>query len=176
MIYGNEAEQASDLRRFQGGLMKSSRVNGAELLPFDGKLGKGCILPTEGIRRGMRCFVAGDQRVNELTNLVTIHTMFLPEHNRVARILWSLNRDWSDELSLHKARRVVVAQIQHITYNEFLPLIVGPSVMRDFRLKLSQQNKGFSYDYEPKLEPTILNEFAGAAYRLHSLVQGSVNL
>ena len=175
MIYGNDQQQAAGLRQFTGGLLKSSRINGVEFLPFDGRIGEGCILPTAGIRRGMRCFVAGDSRVNELTGLVTTHAMFLREHNRVARLLWSLNPGWSDEKIYQEARRFVIAEIQHITYNEWLPLIVGPVIMRDFKLELSQTNGGYSLDYDPGTDPTIINEFAGAAYRLHSLVQGAFN-
>lgn len=175
MIYGNDEQQALGLRQFQGGLMKSSRINGAEFLPFDGRIGEGCILPTAGIRRGMRCFVTGDNRVNELTGLVTMHNLFLREHNRVARLLWSLNPNWPDEKIYQEARRVVIAELQHITYNEFLPLILGPIVMRDFKLELSRTNGGYTLDYDAETEPSILNEFAGAAFRLHSLVQGSFN-
>lgn len=175
MIYGNDEQQAFGLRQFQGGLLKSSRINGNEFLPFDGRVGEGCILPTSGIRRGMRCFVAGDNRVNELTGLVTTHALFLREHNRVAKILWSLNPSWNDEKIYQEARRFVVAEIQHITYNEWLPLLLGPIIMRDFKLELSQTNGGHSLDYDPETDPSILNEFAGAAYRLHSLVQGAFN-
>lgn len=107
MIYGNDEQQASGLRQFSDGLLKSSRINGMEFLPFDGRVGEGCILPLPGIRRGMRCFVAGDNRVNELTGLVTMHALFLREHNRVARIIAQLNRQWSDEKIFQEARRVV---------------------------------------------------------------------
>lgn len=175
MIYGNDEQQALGLRQFQGGLLKSSRINGNEFLPFDGRIGEGCILPTAGIRRGMRCFVAGDNRVNELTGLVTTHALFLREHNRVAKILWSLNPSWNDEKIYQEARRFVISEIQHITYNEFLPLLLGPIIMRDFKLELSQTNGGYSLDYDPETDPSIMNEFAGAAYRLHSLVQGAFN-
>lgn len=175
MIYGNDEQQALGLRQFQGGLLKSSRINGMEFLPFDGRVGEGCILPTAGIRRGMRCFVAGDNRVNELTGLVTTHALFLREHNRVAKMLWSLNPNWPDEKIYQEARRFVIAEIQHITYNEWLPLILGPIIMRDFRLELSQTNGGYSLDYDEDTDPSIINEFAGAAYRLHSLVQGAFN-
>lgn len=175
MVYGNDEQQAMGLRQFQGGLLKSSRINGVEFLPFDGRIGEGCVLPTAGIRRGMRCFVAGDSRVNELTGLVTTHAMFLREHNRVAKLLWSLNPNWSDEKIYQEARRVVIAEIQHITYNEWLPLIVGPIIMRDFKLELSRTNGGYSLDYDLDTDPSIINEFAGAAYRLHSLVQGAFN-
>lgn len=47
--------------------------------------------------------------------------------------------------------------------------------MRDFRLELSQTNNGYSLAYDPETNPSIINEFAGAAYRLHSLVQSSFN-
>lgn len=175
MIYGNDGPQALGLRQFHGGLLKSSRINGAEFLPFDSRLGEGCILPSAGIRRGMRCFVAGDNRVNELTGLVTTHAIFLREHNRVARILSSLNRDWPDELIYQEARRFVIAEIQHITFNEFLPILLGTVVMKDFNLELSRSQNGYSFDYDPETDPSIINEFAGAAYRLHSLVKGAFN-
>lgn len=117
MIYGNDEQQAAGLRQFQGGLMKSSRINGAEFLPFDARIGEGCILPTSGIRRGMRCFVAGDNRVNELTGLVTTHAMLLREHNRVARLLWSLNPEWPDEKIYQETRRVVSTKYTNVSGN-----------------------------------------------------------
>ncbi|KAG9509771.1 Chorion peroxidase [Fragariocoptes setiger] len=180
MIYGNDADQAISLRQRHGGLLKSSRINGVEFLPFDGRIGEGCILPTAGIRRGMRCFVAGDNRVNELSGLVTTHALMLREHNRIARALWSMNaNEWDDERIYQETRRIVVAIIQHITYNEWLPLILGPTVMRDFKLELKSANaRGpamYATDYDHNTNPSIINEFAGAAYRLHSLVQGAFN-
>jgi len=30
---------------------------------------------------------------------------------------------------------------------------------------------GFTYDYDPNLNPNILNSFATAAYRFHTLIQ-----
>lgn len=174
-IYGNDEQQALGLRRGQGGLMKSSQINGMEFLPFDARLGEGCVLPTAGIRRGMRCFVAGDNRVNELTGLVTMHALFLREHNRIARILWQLNPSWPDERLFQETRKIVIAQLQHITYNEWLPLIVGPIIMRDFKLELSQTNGGYSLEYDEETDPSIINEFAAAAHRLHSLIQSAFN-
>lgn len=70
-------------------------------------------------------YILGDGRVNEQIELALMHTLWMREHNRVAGILQSLHRDWSDEALFQEARRIVVAEMQHITYNEFLPIILG---------------------------------------------------
>jgi peroxidase len=63
--------------------------------------------------------------VNEQVELVVMHTLWMREHNRVAAALAALNPSWGDEALFQEARRVVVAEMQHITYNEFLPLVLG---------------------------------------------------
>lgn len=68
---------------------------------------------------------AGDNRINQTPTLAALHTLLLREHNRVADVLAGLNPLWSDEKLFQEARRVVVAEIQHITYQEWLPLNFG---------------------------------------------------
>jgi peroxidase len=51
------------------------------------------------------------------------------EHNRISNRLFELNPHWSDERLYHEARRIVAAEMQQITYNEWLPLIVGDKVL-----------------------------------------------
>jgi hypothetical protein len=64
-------------------------------------------------------------RVNEHVGLATLHTLWLREHNRLASALQQLNPHWGDETLFQEARRVVSAEMQHITYAEFLPVVLG---------------------------------------------------
>lgn len=64
-----------------------------------------------------------------------LHRVMLQEHNRIADVLSQQNRAWSDTTLFLEARRAVTAQIQHITYNEFLPIILGQQITNKDRLK-----------------------------------------
>ena len=63
--------------------------------------------------------------MNEQPSLATMHTVWMREHNRLALMMAKLNPQWSDETLFQEARRIVVASMQHIVYNEWLPIILG---------------------------------------------------
>jgi len=54
-----------------------------------------------------------------------LYSAILKEHNRAAVILAHLNRHWTDDVLFYESKRIVSAEIQHITYNEFLPTLLG---------------------------------------------------
>ena len=76
-----------------------------------------------------------------------MHTLMAREHNRLAHGLAQINPHWDDETLYQEARRIVIAEIQHITYNEFLPIILGKEVMEKFGL-LTQKEVRIPYGGE----------------------------
>lgn len=72
----------------------------------------------------------GDRRVNEQVLLVLFHTVWARHHNHLASRLKNINPSWNDEELFQEARRIVGAQLQHVTYNEYLPPIFGMSHVR----------------------------------------------
>lgn len=118
------------------------------------------------------CFEPGDGRATEQPGLVALHTVFVRFHNKVASILSRHNIHWSEEKMFQETRKIVYAVMQHITYKEFLPIVLGPEVMELFELKL--KHKDFYENYDSRVNPAIANSFAAAAYRFgHSMVQNS---
>lgn len=110
------------------------------------------------------CFKAGDHRANENLGLLSMHTIWVREHNRIADELRSLNPHWSGDRLYHEARKIVGALMQSITYRAWLPKVLGPRGM--------DMMGGNTYTgYDSSVNPTISNEFATAAFRFgHTLV------
>ena len=115
----------------------------------------------------------GDLRVNEQPNLAVMHTIFLREHNRISTALKKINPKWSDEKLYQESRRILIAEWQHIIYNEWLPLILGDRYMS--RYGLYPLDAGYSRQYRTDFDPRITNAFASAAFRFgHSLVPSNI--
>ncbi|KAF3424880.1 hypothetical protein E2986_02079, partial [Frieseomelitta varia] len=166
-VYSSNAFQSDALRLFRNGLLQYGKIETQRpVLPK---------LDSDLCRRGSlstNCFRAGDGRLGEQPALTSLHVAFLRLHNRIATKLAALNAHWSDEKLFQESRRIVAAIVQHITYREFLPIVLGQDVMKIFGLELLK--KGYYEGYDPTVDPTIANGFSTAAYRFgHSLVQQS---
>ncbi|XGW04994.1 hypothetical protein V3C99_015853 [Haemonchus contortus] len=166
MIYGSTEVQALELRDLFGdhGLLRFDIVSTGQkpYLPFERDSDMDC-KRNFSQENPIRCFLAGDLRANEQLGLTAMHTLFLREHNRIAAKLLELNVNWDGETIFQEARKIVGAIIQHITYSEWLPTVLG---------KIGYNEMIGDYGgYNPHVDPSISNAFATAAFRFgHTLI------
>lgn len=160
-VYGSDEVRAEGLRTLDGtGMLLTSAGN---LLPYN------YIIPgsdppeyfKNAIPPGANpedFFLAGDIRSNEVLPLTSMHTLFVREHNWLAKcLMYHYPELTGDEIYLI-ARAIVGAEMQVITYFEFLPALVGPL------------SSSWPDQYDPTVNPGIFNFFSTAAFRFHSLL------
>jgi len=153
-VYGSNEERAAALRTFVGGQLKTSD---GDLLPFNEAGFDNAGGPSDTL------FLAGDVRANEQVGLTAMHTLWVREHNRIADQIAARNPELSDEAIYQRARTVVIAEMQAITFNEFLPALLGEDAM------------GAYQGYDPAVNPSISNVFSTAAYRFgHSMLSSEL--
>lgn len=158
-IYGSDATRAAALREFVGGRLKTAAGN---LLPFN----TAALANANDAHRVTddKLFLAGDVRANENPELLSLHTVFVREHNRIAGEAALRTPSLTDEQLFQHARRIVIAELQKITYDEFLPaLLGGPKPGADG----IQPYRGYRAD----VNPGIATEFSTVAFRVgHSML------
>lgn len=144
-VYGSDSARGDGLRTHTGGRLATAA---GDLLPFN----------TAGLPNapgpGANFRVAGDIRSNEQTGLTAMHTVFVREHNRQAALVQAAHPDWDDEQVYQRARKIVGAEIQAVTYNEWLPAVLGPAGLG-----------GYS-GYNGAMEPSLNTVFSSAAFRI----------
>ena len=80
-----------------------------------------------------------------------MQTMWLRHHNNAVRKLQIVNRNWPRERLFQEARKIVGAVLQHITYNEWLPLVLGEDLMKKFGL-----TSGLPWAYDSTVDAGIM--------------------
>lgn len=144
-VYGSDSERANELRTLDGsGQLKTSTGN---FLPFNVNG-----LPNAG-GDAETLFLAGDVRANEQIGLTAMHTLFMREHNRQANRIKNENPDYSGDQVYQEARSIIGAQMQAITYYEYLPTLLGRNTLRPYR------------GYNDQIHAGIANLFSGAVFR-----------
>ena len=108
--------------------------------------------------------LAGDPRAAENPDLAAIHTLWVREHNWHVERLAKVHPQWTGDQLYRQARAIVTAEIQQVTYREFLPTLLGPGAIPQWN------------GYRSNVDPTISVEFSVAAMRFgHSIVSNVVS-
>ena len=157
-IYGSDDDRAKALRSFSGGKLLSDFTSDGlhEILPEV---------------RGER--YSGDIRALEMPGLAAMHTLFLREHNHLAEMIANADLSLNDEEIYQKARGIVIAEMQQITYREFLPAILGEQFLTDNGMNIESTRT----TYDPQDNPSIHSAFATSSYRFgHSMIQGLIEM
>lgn len=161
-VYGPSKERNSFLRTGKDGLMKTSPGNymprNRDIRPF--------VNAPPG--SGKKFFLAGDHRSNEHPVLTSLHTIFLREHNDIAREIKPLfpstgEMEEDDEMLFEEAKKINEAQWQRIVFEEWYPAVTGRQLPK---------YRGF----KPNTDPTVSLAFSTAAFRVgHTMVGNQVN-
>jgi len=169
IVYGSSEEQGRPIRAYQNGRMIVEQRNGQEWPPSAPNASASCDVETQN----EVCYLAGDVRVNQNTGLTILQIMLLREHNRIADKLQALNPHWDDETVFQETRRINIAEYQHISYYEWLPFFLGQDNMINNRLLYKPTKGSFINDYNPSIDPSVINSHATAAFRyFHSQIEG----
>lgn len=80
-----------------------------------------------------------------------------------------LNDHWDDERIYQETRNILIAIHQHISFNEWLPVIYGRENL--LKMKIIYDSDDFISDYDENKRSQVYNEFAHAANRhFHSMI------
>jgi peroxidase len=164
-IYGVSYERMNWLRSFSQGKLKTSVGNKLPYNTLNGEI-EGEIDPAApqmamANPQITKYFVSGDVRANENILLLSMHTLFMREHNRLCDILVEQHPTWSDEQIFYRAKKLVAAEISSIVFNEWLPSL---------GVHLEEY-----LGYDNTVNPGIFNVFSAAAYRYgHTVISSDI--
>jgi hypothetical protein len=164
-VYGSDEYRANWLRSKVDGKLKMSS---GDRLPwntltgeFNSNIDYSAPFMADDTHTLTKMYVAGDIRANENPLLLSFHTLFVREHNRLCDVLKGKHPGWDDTRLYNAARNKLIAYYQKIIYDEWLPAL---------GVVLPKYN-----GYKPNVNPQIFNEFSTAAFRMgHTLINGTI--
>lgn len=105
-VYGPQESTTQALRTFKDGLLKldDNRVFGKD-------------------ENGN--YIYGDVRTSQTAVLAIIHSIYMRQHNSIAREIQKIKSEWNDEKIFQEARRFSIAIHQSVVKNEWIPNLQG---------------------------------------------------
>ena len=176
-LYGlNDAAQSA-LRKFQGGRLDSTMINGEEYPPRLCEHGQikpryryALMTPFRfdqiDLAKRAQLFAMGTDVRN--VGFVAFNVLFLREHNRIAGELAAANPDWDDERLFQTARMVLMVILMKIIVEEYINHITGAW----FNLRLEPGG----FEREPWVRPNWMAIEFDLLYRWHSLIPREIEL
>jgi hypothetical protein len=166
-VYGSTDFIADALRAPTGGLLKTSPGN---MLPFNSldyfnqdQLNALNMANDAHLVQDSELYAAGDRRANESTELTSLQTLFMRNHNAIATQLQQLHPDWSNDQLYQEARKLNIAEYQTIIYTAYLPDLLGPTAMPAYT------------GYNAGVDPSIATEFSTVGFRFgHTMLNNSI--
>ena len=144
------------------GLLKIRHFSHGDLMPLDTSE---IMFPNGLCHKTGGCFLAGDIRSSEQMALASLHTLFVREHNRIAKKLNEINPHWTGDTIFEETRKIVGGMLQKITYEDYLPQLLGAYPIPRYT--------GYKY----WVNPGVINSVAAAAYRFgHSTIRPSFDI
>lgn len=120
-----------------------------------------------------------------IPNLGVSHLVWVREHNRIAKALDELNPPMNEtfqqsengtsineprqEMIFQETRKIIVAMVQHITFNHYLPTFLDEQSMHKYNLYSTAS--GYDEMYDSNVDVSIRNGFGTAPFRFgHSQI------
>ncbi|MCH7600240.1 MAG: hypothetical protein IH973_10835 [Myxococcales bacterium] len=193
-IYGMDSTKTEMLRtkrgrppKSQNGLLKSQLIDGEEYGEFLFERGEGgnAILKKEFLtlydevnfkrvfddltdEQRLRCFAVGLEHGNSTLGNVLMNTLFLREHNRLARLLKKTHSDWSGDQIFETARNINIVLLLKIVVQDYVRHISGFDVPLEVTPGLAEEEDWYRTNW-------IAVEF-NLLYRWHGLIPNSFRL
>jgi prostaglandin-endoperoxide synthase 2 len=133
-LYGLKPAETNAVRAMRGGLLKSQHLGGEEYPEFlHEKAPDGTLRQKEEFRdlRPLHMEAASDadkemmfafasDRANVQLAYIALTTLFLREHNRLARMLSTAYASWDDERLFQTARNILIVLLINIVIDEYI--------------------------------------------------------
>lgn len=111
-------------------------------------------------------FAVGGDRVNSAPQVSMINTLWLREHNRLARELGNQYQDWDDDRVFETARNIVIVQFIKVVVEDYINHIAPISLKL-----LADPNTAWRAHWN---KPNWITTEFSLLYRWHSLVPNSI--
>ena len=151
VVYGSDKKRQNEMRTLDGtGHLKTSTGN---LMMFNVNGLPNQPPPDRGLDPGL-FFLGGDERSNENIALSTMQNLLVREHNFWADSIKAGDPTLDDTGIYQRARAFVVAEIQSITYRDFIPILLGPNALTPYT------------GYNSSVDPRVSLAFSTAGFRV----------